>query len=182
MRHRLAALALLPLAAGCSLIGGQEEDLDFDAYAGDLTDMHNEGVRLDRELTAAEGRIIQDCLEDRGFGGWEPHRGHLRVHDYLFEAGEAGHPYHSFEGGGGAWPDPPEDVPDADDAQGWLDFERGTAVRIAECGDETGYREAAGHAWEQAQLRYYLDIEQETYAWQEEMRRHLEAAQEVIEG
>ena len=120
------------------------------------------------------------CLEDRGFGGWEPYRGHLRVHDYLHEAGEAEHPYHSFEDDGGAWPDPPEDVPDADDAQGWLDFERDAAVLIAECGDESGYREAAEYAWQQVQLRYYLDIEEETYAWQETMRGHLERAQEVI--
>lgn len=37
-------------------------------------------------------------------------------------------------------------------------------------------------AWEQAQLRYYLDIEDGTSAWQEEMRGYLANAQEVIEG
>jgi hypothetical protein len=52
----------------------------------------------------------------------------------------------------------------------------------AECGDESGFRDAADRGWEHAQLRFYLDIEDETYAWQEEMREYLEQAQEVIGG
>jgi hypothetical protein len=127
----------------------------------------------------AEAPLL-DCLDERGFGGWEFHNGHLAVHDYLFESGEGQHPYHSYEDEGGAWPDPPEDVPDESDTQGWLDFEREQTVVLAECGDESGYREAAVHAWEQAQLRYYLDIEDDVYAWQEEMRGYLATAQEVI--
>lgn len=50
------------------------------------------------------------------------------------------------------------------------------------CGEESGYREAGDEAWKQAQLRHYLDIEDDTYAWQDEMRGYLERAQEVIAG
>ncbi|SDK62988.1 hypothetical protein SAMN05216298_0882 [Glycomyces sambucus] len=132
----------------------------------------------ERTEDAEDGLL--DCLDERGFGGWEFHEGHLAVHDYLFESGEGEFPYHSYEDEGGVWPDPPGDVPAEDDTQAWLDFERQRTAVLAECGDESGFRDAAEHAWRQAQLRYYLDIEDDVYAWQEEMRGYLEAAQDVI--
>ncbi|MEU5870271.1 hypothetical protein AB0A73_01770 [Glycomyces sp. NPDC047369] len=127
----------------------------------------------------AEGDLI-DCIEERGPVGWEFHRGHLRIHDYLYESGEGPNARFSFEDGGGAWPDPADDAPDPDDAQGWLDYERDLAVLFAECGDESGFRETAEHAWQQVQLRYYLETEGAVYAWQEQMRDLLAAAQAAI--
>ncbi|THV33903.1 hypothetical protein [Glycomyces buryatensis] len=134
------------------------------------------------ERTADFEDDFLDCLEDRGFGGWEFYEGHVRIHDYLAESGEGEFPRMEFEDADGAWPDPAQDVPDSGDTAGWLAFERDAAVQFAECGEESGYREAAVHAWEQAQLRYYLDIEEETYGWQESMRGFLEKAQEIIES
>jgi hypothetical protein len=135
--------------------------------------------RYEERTADAEGDLL-DCLADRGRDGWEFYEGNLLVHSYLSESGEGEHPLSSYEDSGTRWPDPPSDAPDADDLEGWLAFERDMAVDFAECGDESGFRAAAEHAWQQAQLRYYLDIEEETYAWQEEMRGYIEQAQEVI--
>lgn len=143
---------------------------------GDWTAMND---RYAERTADAEGDFL-DCLSDRGREGWEFYEGDMLVHMYLHEAGEGEFALHSWEDSGTRWPDPPEDVPAADDVAGWLAFERALAVDFAECGDETGFREAAAHAWEQAQLHYYLDIEEATFAWQEEMRGYLEKAQEVL--
>ncbi|MEU6859887.1 hypothetical protein AB0B28_13570 [Glycomyces sp. NPDC046736] len=143
---------------------------------GDWADMHQ---RYEKRTADAEGDLV-DCLDDRGSSGWEFHNGYLLVNQYLSESGEGEYPLHSYEDAGTAWPDPPADAPEADDFEGWFAFETDLALDFAECGDETGFREAAEHAWQQAQLRFYLDVEDETYAWQEEMRGHLEKAQEVI--
>ncbi|HEX2143615.1 MAG TPA: hypothetical protein VHG10_03805 [Glycomyces sp.] len=135
--------------------------------------------RYENRTADAEGDLL-DCLDDRGRSGWEFYNGTILVHMYLHEAGEGENALSSHEDSGTRWPDPPQDAPDADDFEGWLAFERELAVDFAECGDESGFREAAEHAWQQAQLRFYLDVEEETFAWQEEMRGHLEKAQEVI--
>jgi hypothetical protein len=129
----------------------------------------------------AESEFL-DCLDERGSAGWEFENGGLQVREYLVAAGElenaSGEPAPTT----GPWPEVPDETPDSDDVAGWLAFERALAVDFAECGDESGYREAADSAWAQAQLRYYLDIEDETYAWQEEMKGYLETAQAAISG
>lgn len=134
------------------------------------------------ERLAGEERDFLDCIDESGWGGWEFADGYLAVNEFLHEAGEGERPTSSYEGSAGSWPDPPDEVPAADDFEGWLAFERGFALDIVACGDETGFRDAAEHAWQQEQLRLYLDIEDATYAWQEEMRGYLANAQEVIEG
>ena len=121
-----------------------------------------------------------DCLDERGWGGWEFTDGYLAVNEFLHEAGEGEQPTSSYSGSAGSWPEPPENVPAADDFEGWLAFERGFALDVVGCGDETGFRAAAEHAWQQEQLRRYLDIEDATYAWQEQMRGYLAQAQEAI--
>jgi hypothetical protein len=165
------------------LQGSENEEEDWTDWTfrpeqpmGDWSAMND---RYAERMEGAEGDLI-DCLADRGRDGWEFSQGDLLVHSYLSESGEGEHPLSSHEDSGTRWPDPPEDAPDSDDVEGWLAFERDLAVDFAECGDESGFRDAAEHAWEQAQLRFYLDIEEETYAWQEEMRGYLENTQEVI--
>ncbi|THV40478.1 hypothetical protein [Glycomyces buryatensis] len=120
-----------------------------------------------------------DCLDGRGWGRWEFAVGRLAVNEYL-EAAGWGSAVASIAYGEGTWADPPEDVPAADDLEGWFAFETDMALNFSECGDETGYRDAAEHAWQQAQLGYYVDIEDETYAWQEEMKGYLETAQDLM--
>ncbi|WP_205323866.1 hypothetical protein [Glycomyces sp. YM15] len=130
--------------------------------------------------TADAEADLLDCLDERGSTGWEFQNGRILVREYLVASGETVNPADIGTPTTGAWPEIPAEAPDVTDVEGWLGFERELAVDFAECGDESGYRAAAAEAWEQAQLRYYLDIEEETYAWQDGMRGYLEAAQEVI--
>jgi hypothetical protein len=134
------------------------------------------------ERTADAEGLLLDCLDERGSTGWEFQDGHVSVREYLVAAGETSNPADEDTATTGPWPEIPAQVPDTADIEGWLAFERDLAVDFAECGDESGFREAAEHAWQQAQLHYYLDIEDDTYAWQEQMREYLAAAQNVIGG
>ncbi|NUQ89557.1 MAG: hypothetical protein HOQ43_14000, partial [Glycomyces artemisiae] len=176
-----------PETGGCKLemieavYGGLDEGEDEHSVRpmrpdGDWTRMKE---RYASETAGAEGDLL-DCLADRGRDGWEFYDGQLLVHDYLVAAGEGEYALNSYPDAGTRWPDPPADLPDADDAQGWLDYERDLATDFAECGDESGYREAAVHGWQQAQLRYYLDNEDAVYGWQEEIRDLIARAQDAI--
>jgi hypothetical protein len=138
-----------------------------------MTERYSEGT------AEVEGDLL-DCLADRGYAGWEFYEGQLFVHAYLSDAGDGEYPLTSYPEAGTLWPDPPSDLPDEDDPQGWLDFERAMALDFAECGDETGFRAAAVDAWQQAQLQYYLGVEGATFAWQEQMRELIGQAQEAI--
>lgn len=132
------------------------------------------------ERVAGAGSDLLDCLDGRGSTGWEFQNEQILVREYLVAAGEIVNPRDVDTETTGPWPQAPEETPDVTDVEGWLAFERALAVDFAECGDESGYRAEADRAWEQVQLRYYLDIEDETYAWQDEMKGYLEAAQDVI--
>lgn len=183
---------MMPPPGGCELqmleaVYGQDalDDMDEDWTPGDLRPEPPNGdwtAMTDRyaEGTAdAEGDLL-DCLDARGHDGWEFYDGQLFVHSYLSEAGDGEYALTSYPDAGTNWPDPPGDVPDPDDPQGWLDFERALAVDFAECGDESGYRAAAVDAWQQAQLHYYLEVEGATFAWQNDMRDLIAQAQAAI--
>jgi hypothetical protein len=174
---------------GCKLemleaVYGPFEDGEDPAVArpmdppGDLTAMNE---RYAEETAPVEDDLL-DCLADRGRDGWEFSESRLLVHEYLSAAGEGDYAADPSAEAGGNLPEPPTDAPAAGDAQGWFDFERAMALDFAQCGDESGYREAAEHGWAQAQLRYHLDMEDVVTTWQEEMRGYLAAAQEVLEG
>lgn len=59
----LGASALLAATGACGLLGDGGEEGDDEAR---LVDMLNEGYRLDSELTEAEYRVVQSCLEAQG--------------------------------------------------------------------------------------------------------------------
>jgi hypothetical protein len=174
-------LAMLEAVYGQDALADMEEgwtaaDLRPEPPNGDwsaMTDRYTEGT------SDLEGDFL-DCLAERGHEGWEFYEGQLFVHSYLAEAGDGEYPLTSYPDADTKWPDPPSDVPDADDPQGWLDFERALAVDFAECGDESGYRAVAVDAWQQAQLHYYLEVEGATFAWQSEMRDLIAQAQAAL--
>jgi hypothetical protein len=68
----LLGLAALAATAACTATGGDATEEGADAAeveidAAQLVEMLNESVRLEKELSAAEGRIIAECLEAQGF-------------------------------------------------------------------------------------------------------------------
>ncbi|MEU5870302.1 hypothetical protein AB0A73_01925 [Glycomyces sp. NPDC047369] len=139
---------------------------DFEGMAGVQTEYRE-------RIAGVEGELV-DCLAERGRPGWEfGEEGSLPISDYLYElyTGEADVHDH---------PDLPDDAPA--DFEGKLAFEIALAVDVAECGDETGFRETAHQAHEDTQADYYLSIETEVYAWQDEVRGILTQAQELLEA
>lgn len=117
---------------------------------------------------------LVDCLAGRDRHGWEfGEESSLPITDYLFELYEGGSDTNDH-------PDLPADAPG--DFEGKRAFETAFAVDLAECGDETGYRETAEQSWIESQESFYVSIETDAYAWQEEAREILTKAQEVLES
>ncbi|SDD97694.1 hypothetical protein [Glycomyces harbinensis] len=130
-------------------------------------------VLYGERLAAVQGELV-DCLAEHGRPGWEfDEEGSLPISDYLYELYDGEVDVHEH-------PDLPGDAPS--DYEGKKAFEIAFAVELAECGDETGYRETAAQAWADTQNEYYLSIETSVYAWQDQIRGILETAQEVIGG
>ena len=126
-----------------------------------------------QRIAGVQGELVA-CLADHGHPGWEfDAEGTLPTFEYLTELYEGEADVHDH-------PDLPDDAPD--DFEGQMAFEIAFAVALAECGDETGYRETAAKAWGDTREEYYVSIETEVYAWQEEVRGILTKAQEVLEG
>jgi hypothetical protein len=126
------------------------------------------------EAMAEADVALVDCLAEHGHPGWEFDEEHsLPTFDYMLELydGEAADHNH---------PDLPADAPT--DYEGKKAFEIAFAVELAECGDETGYREIQKQAWVESQEAFYSSIETEIFAWQEEVTAILTKAQEVLEG
>jgi hypothetical protein len=130
-------------------------------------------VMFHEGLAAVQSELV-DCLAEHDRHGWEfDEESSLPVTDYFYEL---------YEGEGtvvGDFPDLPDDAPD--DYEGKKAFEIAFAVDLAECGDETGYRETAEESWVASQESFYVSIETATYAWQEEVKAILAEAQEVLE-
>lgn len=131
---------------------------------------------LFRERTAAVEGALVDCLAERGHPGWEfgEDGSSLPTTDYFYEL------YHGPGSVVGDYPDLPKDAPT--DYEGKKAFEIAFAVELAECGDETGFRETVRQAWADTQQEYYVSIETSVYSWQEEVRGLLTKAQEALEG
>jgi hypothetical protein len=139
-------------------------------------------------MADAEGAFLS-CLADGGFPGWEfDERGVLAMLDYssLLYTGEVASD-EDLAADMGVEPDPappvpdlPEDVPD--DFEGKRAFEIQMAQVFAACGDDSGYRAAATSTYDTVLVERYTAIETDTYAWQDEMRAAITAAQDLIAG
>ncbi|WP_205324139.1 hypothetical protein [Glycomyces sp. YM15] len=140
----------------------------------DFANAEDSQTMYDEAIAPVQVELV-DCLDAHGVHGWEfDEEGSLPVTDYIYEL---------YEGEGsvvGDHPNLPDDAPT--DFEGKKAFEIAFAVELAECGDETGYREIAEQAWADSQEAFYASIETEVYAWQVEVRGILTKAQETLEG
>jgi hypothetical protein len=120
-----------------------------------------------------------DCVYDKGRGDWEfDENGYLGIW-YFWEQ-----VYYGDELDYGDWepdwvvPEVPADMPT--DLEGRKDYEIAMAVDFVDCGDESGLRESAVEAWEETQISYYLAVEEEHFAWQQQVKDVLEKAQDLL--
>ncbi|MFC3493602.1 hypothetical protein [Glycomyces rhizosphaerae] len=140
----------------------------------DFANAEDSQTMYDEAIAPVQVELVE-CLAEHDRHNWEfDEEGSLPIGDYLYEL---------YNGEGsvvGDHPDLPDDAPT--DHEGKKAFEIALAVDLAECGDETGYRETAEQAWGDSREAFYVSIEVETYAWQEEVRAILTKAQEELES
>ena len=137
-----------------------------------------------RDKVQDEEYDFLDCVAERGHGDWGFNEwGDLPLWAYFdaiyYEDGDEGSMFYAGDAGG-QMPDAPEDLPA--DFEGKKAYEIAVAVDFVECGQESGYKEAADKAWAEVQIDHYLAMEEDLYAWQEELRDAIGKAQEMIDS
>lgn len=125
-----------------------------------------------------------DCVEEGGWGDWEFDRtGRLPVSAY-FNQIHYGDDITVVEDGlvveADSMPEPPSDLPG--DLEGLKDYEIGMALAFLDCAETTGYREDAEAAHRQVQLDLLLSLDEEMYAYQDDLRAAIGNAQAALEG
>ncbi|THV43008.1 hypothetical protein [Glycomyces buryatensis] len=135
-----------------------------------------------RTRAADPEQSFSDCLFEHDLGEWEfDESGRLPIWDYFTWVYNAESPQFAEETGESLGTPPlPEDLPE--DFDGRKAFEIETAVGFTDCGESTGFREAAKAAWDGIQLDYYLSVEQELFSYQEAMNDLLLKAQELVDA
>ncbi|MDA1360562.1 hypothetical protein O1R50_13075 [Glycomyces luteolus] len=139
----------------------------------DFANAEDSQIMYDEAIAPVQVELV-DCLAEHGLHGWEfDEEGSLPISDYFYELYEGTADVHDH-------PNLPDDAPT--DFEGKKAFEIAFAVELAECGDETGFRETAEQAWADSQEAFYVSIETATYAWQEGVRAILTKAQEALQS
>jgi hypothetical protein len=122
------------------------------------------------------------CIEDAGWGQWEfSDAGTLNAKHFI-ELAYGLTPDPSFpipeEYTAGVPEELPADVPT--DAEGRQVWESGFALDIWECVDQSGLEAEVEQAWEDTYGTELLALEDEIYAWQEDMRDIILEAQDLL--
>jgi hypothetical protein len=168
------------------LIEPEHEDEGFDRWVyRPENPVHGADVLATVETAYAEAMVdaqaaFVGCLAERGHPGWEfTESGGLPVWEYFAPLYMDEELLEESDTGAEA-PVLPADLPD--DYEGRRAYETAVAVDFTECDAETGYTETSTKTYDAAHVDLYTTIEQDLFAWQEEMREALERAQEVIGG
>jgi hypothetical protein len=145
------------------------EDIEF-AYADRMLDLQYEFV---------------DCLADLGHEGWEfDEYGWLPIWDYFspmyWEEDGSGSVSGMFGDTEVEVPPLPADLPS--DYEGKKAYEIQVALDFLECGEQLDYAEASDEAYKEVHIEAYAAIEEDTYAWQEQMREAIARAQDLIDA
>lgn len=115
-----------------------------------------------------------DCLDGLGQVGWGfDEAGGLPTFEFF------GNLYNGTDQSpaSGEIPDPPAGLAGFEDAKA---FEIEVAQDFLECDEQVGYTAASVEAWDQGLAEGYAGIEEQAYAWQEEMRAAIGRAQELL--
>ncbi|WP_335986028.1 hypothetical protein [Glycomyces sp. MUSA5-2] len=170
--------------------GGAEESYTYWTYRPENPAWADEAMWEDIEADyAAKMADLQDelveCITGKGYEGWEfDQYNSLPVYEFfntLYYQNASEEEQDMMLGDTEAVVPP---LPDeaGDSYEEWKAYEIQTAVDFAACGEESGYADASEKAYEDAHVTAYAAIEQDVYAWQEDMRDAISKAQELLDA
>ncbi|GAA2129388.1 hypothetical protein [Glycomyces algeriensis] len=153
--------------------GSGEEDTMYDDISADYA----------AAIGDLQGEYL-DCITERGYADFEfDEYGSLPVRMWLNEIYYDGVPEDermmSYGDDGTELPALPDDMPA--DYEAKKAFEIQMAVDFGECGEETGYAAASEKAYDEANVKAYTAVEDDLYAWQQDMQDALTKAQEMLD-
>jgi hypothetical protein len=143
---------------------------------------------IEAEYAAAMSDLqieFTDCIAGRGYEGWEfTEYNSMPIWEFfgtLYYQNASEEEQEMMMGG-----DSDTEVPPIPEAAGstyeeWKAYEIQLAVDFSECGEEIGYADASEKAYDEAHIKAYTAVEEDVYAWQEEMNDAIAKAQELIE-
>jgi hypothetical protein len=143
---------------------------------------------IEAEYAAAMSDLqieFTDCIAGRGYEGWEfTEYNSMPIWEFfgtLYYQNASEEEQEMMMGG-----DSDTEVPPIPEAAGstyeeWKAYEIQLAVDFSECGEEIGYADASEKAYDEAHIKAYTAVEEDVYAWQEEMNEAIAKAQELIE-
>jgi hypothetical protein len=138
-----------------------------------------------REAVIEPEAAFLECVAAGGWGDWEFDRtGGLPVAAYFNQIYYPDSEIITVQDGlvvePGSVPEPPEDLPS--DLESQQAYEIDMALGFIDCAEATGYREAAEAAYHRVHLDLFLTMDEELYAYQDDLRGVIAAAQEVLGG
>jgi hypothetical protein len=143
---------------------------------------------LDADYAAAMGdkqAEYIDCITGKGYEGWEftEYNG-LPLWEFYAALYYQDDPETAEMYMGG---DSDVEVPPLPDDIGstfeeWKAYEIQMAVDFAQCGEDTGYAAASEKAYDEAHIKFYENVEEAMYSWQEQMSDSISKAQEVLDA
>ncbi|GAA1678110.1 hypothetical protein GCM10009830_26350 [Glycomyces endophyticus] len=170
--------------------GGAEETYSYWTYRPENPAWADETMWEDIEIAYGDEMAdhqteLLDCISGKGHEGWEfDQYNSLPVWEFfsaLYYQNSSEEEREMMVG------DSDAEVPPVPDAAGssyeeWKAYEIQLASDFAACGEETGYVDASEQAYEQVHVDAYAAIEQDVYAWQEEMNDAISEAQELLDA
>ncbi|MEU6245917.1 hypothetical protein [Glycomyces sp. NPDC047010] len=170
--------------------GGAEESYSYWSYRpenpswGDETMWEDIEAEYGAKMADLQGELV-DCITGKGYEGWEfDEYNSLPVYEffnalYYQDASEEEKDMMMSDSDAVIAP-----IPDdaGDSYEDWKAYEIQTAVDFDACGEESGYADASEKAYEEVHVEAYAAIEQDVYAWQEEMNDAISKAQELLDA
>lgn len=136
-----------------------------------------------REAVIEPEAAFLECVAAGGWGDWEFDRtGGLPVAAYFNQIYYPDSEIVTVVDGlvvePGSVPEPPADLPS--DLESQQAYEIDMALGFIDCAETTGYREAAETAYHQVHLDQFLTMDEELYAYQDDLREVIATAQDVL--
>ena len=137
------------------------------------------------EMSDLQGKFI-DCVTAAGYEGWEftEYNGMptWEFFDQLYYQNTSEEDRDMMMGTDSSVEVPPLPEDAGDTFEEWKAYEIQMAVDFSTCGEEVGFVEPSEKAYDEANTKAYAAIEEDVYAWQEEMNDALSKAQELLDA